>query len=433
MSEEKNLDLLDSDQLLQMDLGKNVYAIFDLIESLRVDLSDVSVPDLDFYREKIQEARGYATTVREEIGKVLRARTRAQTRLTARQNRWEIMMSSMLEKDDSVKGGTSIEDRKARAANKMVDLKNAISASKTEVEALKNVKMALDISLRDFNSQCADYKEQAKLVQEEGSRIKRLPPNGNYDTSKEEEELSKSLKSVEDGYKVDRADTSYADEEVVEGGLEVPDTWSDPEEETDEYEESVDSDSEDEDPSGEKDSADELISEMMSGFSESEKDIDEESRDKNLEDEVDMAGFTLPGGISLDEFEIDSDNDSSPSSEEGVGKGHQKDSSLGEEEEKDLEKDEQSLELPEEELEGMELDFDSGDYEVDEVVTTDPKVSKHFKENTSGNDGDPGSESTEEVTYNESSEKIGTSESEKNDSSYEEEDSIDSLLKDLGV
>jgi len=195
---EKDIEAFSTEELLRLDLGKDIYQVFEFIQNLGVVQNNVSVPDPAYYRRLITEARGHASTVRQEVSKVLRAKTKAQSRLTSRTTRYQILLEDKLENDVAVQAGVSIEDRKARAANTLVSLKNSINEAKNEVEALKNLKQALDVTLRDFNAMCSDFREQAKLLQEELKRLPQLPPNGNDVDSGAS--FAGSVKDIEEKY-----------------------------------------------------------------------------------------------------------------------------------------------------------------------------------------------------------------------------------------
>lgn len=265
----RDLEEFDSNELLKLDLGKGIYDIFDKIDEMDLVTSDVAVQDAAFYRGQISKARGFASTIRREISLILKAKTKAQARLTSRQTRWEILMDEKLEKDAHVKSGVSIDERKARAANEMVQLKNAIASSKNEVEALKNVKLALDNTLRDFNAQASDFKEQAKLINETLGPIGRqLPPNGN---SVNESNFNNSVDAIEQKYAMEVEDVAVESESVEElPGYTPSFSFGSEEESTEEVEESEQEveviENVQEEPEEVDSNVDALASQMLSAF-----------------------------------------------------------------------------------------------------------------------------------------------------------------------
>lgn len=214
-----DIDGYSTDQLLLLDLGKDIYKVFEFIQGLSVTQGHVSVPDPSYYRTLITEARGHASAIRQEVSKVLKAKTRAQTRLTSRNTRYQIQLEHKLENDATVLAGVSIEDRKARAANSLVALKNAINESKNEVEALKNLNKALDVTLRDFNAMCSDFREQSRLLIEELKHLPQLPPNGS--DSKGISRFTESVESITERYNMSAETADIVDDTKVSGELTI--------------------------------------------------------------------------------------------------------------------------------------------------------------------------------------------------------------------
>lgn len=158
--------------LFKMDMGKTPDDVYTFLGTTSIELNEIPIKDPSYYIAKITEVRRKITEVNKHYTDLLQAKTRAQSRLTTNETRYEIMMNAKLGEDPSVKTGQNIGDRMARAANTMVTLKRQIRECKNEVEAIKNLDKALNMVLRNLNALSGDLKQQAKLVEVELTHFK---------------------------------------------------------------------------------------------------------------------------------------------------------------------------------------------------------------------------------------------------------------------
>lgn len=193
--ETKIVDGSSSEDMLRIDLGKNISEIYDTLEGVEISSDDPGILDPEFYRKKLGEVRSSLNVIQSSYAKVMRAKTSAQTRLTSRETRFEILLNSSLENNTEVKEALSADERKARAANRLVDLKNAIRESKNEVEALSNLVKVLGVYSKSLGTISADLKQQAKLVELE---LQHMPKIG----SNKQEGQQPSVLSAEDASKL---------------------------------------------------------------------------------------------------------------------------------------------------------------------------------------------------------------------------------------
>jgi hypothetical protein len=194
--ETKIIDGSSSEDMLRIDLGKNISEIYDTLEGVEISSDDPGILDPEFYRKKLGEVRSSLNVIQSSYAKVMRAKTSAQTRLTSRETRFEILLNSSLENNTEVKEALSADERKARAANRLVDLKNAIRESKNEVEALSNLVKVLGVYSKSLGTISADLKQQAKLVELE---LQHMPKIG---SNKQHEEQPTSPLSADDAAKL---------------------------------------------------------------------------------------------------------------------------------------------------------------------------------------------------------------------------------------
>lgn len=168
-------DTTSSEDLLIMDLGKNVNDIYKELDTSKVNTDTPSVLDAAYYIQKLDDLRQNRENVQALYVKVIRAKATAQTRLTNRETRYDILMSGKLENSIKVKSGVSVQERTAIAANELVELKNALRESKNEVEILKGLEKVLNLFNKNYQTSSADVKQQARLVELELSAFGKLP------------------------------------------------------------------------------------------------------------------------------------------------------------------------------------------------------------------------------------------------------------------
>jgi len=160
-------DTSSSEEMLQVDLGRGISYIYDSLDEIDLDSENPGVLDPSFYREKLSQVRRALMIVQQLYSKAMRAKTSAQTRLTSRQTRYELLINASLENNEDVKMGQSAPERMARATNRLVDLSNAIRESKNEVEAISNAVKVLGTYNKSLTTISADIKQQARLVETE--------------------------------------------------------------------------------------------------------------------------------------------------------------------------------------------------------------------------------------------------------------------------
>jgi len=205
-------DTSSSDEMLQVDLGRDISYIYDALDEIDLDSEDPGVLDPSFYREKLSQVRRALMIVQQLYSKAMRAKTSAQTRLTSRQTRYEVLLNSSLENNEDVKMGQSAPERMARATNRLVDLSNAIRESKNEVEAIANAVKVIGTYNKSLTTISADIKQQARLVETELSIFKgkgnTLPPSP--------EAFHKRVKKVEDKYSATPVASVVTDDDDID-------------------------------------------------------------------------------------------------------------------------------------------------------------------------------------------------------------------------
>jgi hypothetical protein len=213
--ETKIIDGSSSEDMLMIDLGKSISEIYDTLEGVEISSDDPGILDPEFYRKKLGEVRGSLNIIQSSYAKVMRAKTSAQTRLTSRETRFEILLNSSLENNTEVKEALSADERKARAANRLVDLKNAIRESKNEVEALSNLLKVLGVYSKSLGTISADLKQQAKLVEVELQHMPKMgynkqdgQPSSALSADDAAKLFQKRLDDVVDAYSMNPVDSS---------------------------------------------------------------------------------------------------------------------------------------------------------------------------------------------------------------------------------
>ena len=91
-----DIELMSTEELIRIDLGCDIVDIFNMVINMDLAPDNAVTQDIAYYRGKSVEARQFATKIRKEISRVLRAKTIAQNRLTSRQARFEISMDVLL-------------------------------------------------------------------------------------------------------------------------------------------------------------------------------------------------------------------------------------------------------------------------------------------------------------------------------------------------
>jgi hypothetical protein len=216
---EKNVisDVTSSSDMLSLDLGMDVEVIYTRLEATKISSDDPGILDPSFYRTKLNEVRASINTIQELYTKVLRAKTSAQTRLTSRETRFDILMSSSLENNVEVKSAATGDERKAMASNRLVDLKNAIRESKNEVECLKNLDKVLGVYSKGLSTISSDLKQQSKLVELELQHLPRVHPatgNDNMTSGTQSAEMFKNnISNIEKMYGMEAVEATATLEE----------------------------------------------------------------------------------------------------------------------------------------------------------------------------------------------------------------------------
>jgi hypothetical protein len=209
-------DTTSSEDMLKLDLGRNITDIYDTLDGVKIDSDDPGILDPEFYRRKLGEVRSSLTTIQQTYSKVMRAKTSAQTRLTSRETRFEILMNSSLENNAEVMEALSADERKARAANRLVELKNAIRESKNEVEALKNVEKVLSVYSKSLSTISADIKQQSRMVELELQRLPKVVGGDNdkaLTATQASDMFNQSIKAIEEKYSMTPVEASEAEVE----------------------------------------------------------------------------------------------------------------------------------------------------------------------------------------------------------------------------
>ena len=227
---EEELKVVD---LLKKDIGKTAEQLYEEIGSIVVRIEERPIRDTKYFIQKITETRRAIDRIQTIFGSLLRAKTIAQSRLTSLETRYEILMNSKLGDDPTVRAGTSIEDRKARAANTMIGIKREIREAKNEVEAIKNLREVANMVMKNFTGLNSDIKQQSKLVEVEFKYMQVTPQGSDQDIDLFGERLQGiidrnrlNVQSVESvGDEDEESCINSEDEELEEPGvLETTDT-----------------------------------------------------------------------------------------------------------------------------------------------------------------------------------------------------------------
>lgn len=397
-----DIEKLDSEELIEKDLGKSMEDVYDLLEGTEIQLDDTPVTDPKYYNGKITEVRKKITIVQKEYTRLLRARTRAQNRLTNLETRYEILSSAAMEDDMDVRAGQSIEDRKARTTNRLKDVKNAIRNAKNEVEAIKNLEKAVNLVLKNLQQLSADLKQQSKLVEIELKHMSLVAPG----VDEEVDALQGDLDAIEKQFEVGVDSVSGYDEEDLTEELSFADEDDDDIDETEDSDESVLSKSSEENVE-ETEFDEEVLTFEDEPFEPSpseEPELEESDTELTLSTE---SGTEEPWNAEgSDEGEDDLDFS-------GLSLDEEIEESFNDDSYKEL------LVFPEEETLTVDSEGDSmlEDFEVESIEESEPKVSKVFAEDL--DIVEPPEEEIEEVKVEEP----------KND----RDDDLDDVLATLGL
>ena len=197
-------DLVTTEELLQLDLGTTPEYVYDELEKIVLVTGEPSVLDPEFYRSRLNDVRIHMSTVARLTAKVVRARAAAESRLNSRETRYQMQVDSRLESDAHVKSGLSADDRKARAANPLADLRLAIRFSKNEVSSLKGMEKVISVYQKNLTNTSKDINMQARLVELELEHLSRVVPGKNttgiVGTTKQPSLFARSVQEVEDQY-----------------------------------------------------------------------------------------------------------------------------------------------------------------------------------------------------------------------------------------
>lgn len=204
--------VLDSARLLKIDLGKDTDEVYKFLGAVSVELNEVPVKDPRYYISKLTEVRRKITDVNKQYTDLLQAKTRAQSRLTTKETKYEIQMNSRLGEDTAVKAGQSIDDRRARAANTLVSIKHQIRECKNEVEAIKNLDKALNMILKNLNALSNDLKQQARLVELD---LQHFKGSTLQDGEESVDAFANEMKALEEKFQVESVTSSDEDEETL--------------------------------------------------------------------------------------------------------------------------------------------------------------------------------------------------------------------------
>lgn len=217
-------DLVTTEELLQLDLGTTPEYVYDELEKITLVTGEPSVLDPEFYRSRLNDVRIYMSTVARLTAKVVRARAAAESRLNSRETRYQMQVDSRLESDAHVKGGLSADDRKARAANPLADLRLAIRYSKNEVSSLKGMEKVISVYQKNLTNTSKDISLQARLVELELEHLNRVVPGKNTtgiaSTAKQPSLFARSVQEVEDQYNMSPEKAGEVD---ASGPLSLPD------------------------------------------------------------------------------------------------------------------------------------------------------------------------------------------------------------------
>lgn len=211
---EENEDsiVLDSARLLKIDLGKDTDEVYKFLGTVSVELNEVPVKDPRYYISKLTDVRRKITDVNKQYTDLLQAKTRAQSRLTTKETKYEIQMNSRLGEDTAVKAGQSIDDRRARAANTLVSIKHQIRECKNEVEAIKNLDKALNMILKNLNALSNDLKQQARLVELD---LQHFKGSTLQDGEESVDAFANEMKALEEKFQVESVTSSEEEEETL--------------------------------------------------------------------------------------------------------------------------------------------------------------------------------------------------------------------------